>query len=48
MSAITNCTMLRGHGSVVLGSEMAGGISNVMISNCGSWFSGPISSASEK
>lgn len=32
--AITNCTMLRGHGGVVLGSEMAGGIRNVAISNC--------------
>ncbi|MBD0383807.1 glycoside hydrolase family 28 protein [Paenibacillus sedimenti] len=32
--AITNCTMLRGHGGVVLGSEMAGGIRNVVISNC--------------
>ncbi|MDD9266991.1 glycoside hydrolase family 28 protein [Paenibacillus sp. GCM10023248] len=31
---ITNCTMLRGHGGVVLGSEMAGGIRNVVISNC--------------
>jgi polygalacturonase len=32
--AITNCTMLRGHGGVVLGSEMSGGIRNVVISNC--------------
>ena len=31
---ITNCTMVRGHGGVVLGSEMSGGIRNVVISNC--------------
>ncbi|NOV01717.1 glycoside hydrolase family 28 protein [Paenibacillus planticolens] len=31
---ITNCTMLRGHGGVVLGSEMAGGIRNVVITGC--------------
>jgi len=31
---ITNCTMLNGHGGVVLGSEMSGGIRNVTISNC--------------
>ncbi|MNO81198.1 Polygalacturonase [compost metagenome] len=31
---ITNCTMMRGHGGVVLGSEMSGGIRNVTISNC--------------
>lgn len=31
---ITNCTMLHGHGAVVLGSEMSGDIRNVTISNC--------------
>ncbi len=31
---ITNCTLLHGHGGVVLGSEMSGGIKNVVISNC--------------
>lgn len=31
---ITNCTMLNGHGGVVIGSEMSGGIKNVVISNC--------------
>lgn len=31
---ITNCTMLSGHGGVVIGSEMSGGIKNIVISNC--------------
>lgn len=31
---ITNCTLERGHGGVVIGSEMSGGIKNVVISNC--------------
>lgn len=31
---ITNCTMIHGHGGVVLGSEMSGSIRNVTISNC--------------
>jgi len=31
---ITNCTMLSGHGGVVIGSEMSGGVKNVVISNC--------------
>lgn len=31
---ITNCTLERGHGGVVIGSEMSGGVSNVVISNC--------------
>jgi len=31
---ITNCTMLAGHGGVVIGSEMSGGVRNVVISNC--------------
>jgi len=32
--SITNCTMVHGHGGVVLGSEMSGSIRNVTISNC--------------
>jgi polygalacturonase len=31
---ITNCTMVHGHGGVVIGSEMTGGVRNVVISNC--------------
>ncbi len=31
---ITNCTMLNGHGGVVIGSEMSGGVRHVTISNC--------------
>jgi polygalacturonase len=31
---ITNCTMVHGHGGVVLGSEMSGDVRNVVISNC--------------
>lgn len=31
---ITNCVMLAGHGGVVVGSEMSGGVKNVVISNC--------------
>ncbi len=31
---ITNCTLERGHGGVVIGSEMSGGVKNVVISNC--------------
>lgn len=31
---ITNCTMLAGHGGVVIGSEMSGGVKRVTISNC--------------
>ena len=31
---ITNCHFLRGHGGVVLGSEMSGGIRNVVVSSC--------------
>lgn len=31
---VTNCTMHHGHGGIVLGSEMSGGIQNVTISNC--------------
>ncbi len=32
--AITNCTLERGHGGIVIGSEMSGGVKNVVISNC--------------
>lgn len=32
--AITNCTLARGHGGVVIGSEMSGNVQNVVISNC--------------
>jgi polygalacturonase len=31
---ITNCTMVHGHGGVVIGSEMSGGVRGVVISNC--------------
>ncbi len=31
---ITNCTMLKGHGGVVIGSEMSGGVKRIAISNC--------------
>lgn len=31
---ITNCTMLAGHGGVVIGSEMSGSVCKVTISNC--------------
>nr|WP_320058331.1 glycoside hydrolase family 28 protein [uncultured Bacteroides sp.] len=31
---ITNCTMLSGHGGVVIGSEMSGSVRKVVISNC--------------
>jgi polygalacturonase len=31
---VTNCTMLDGHGGVVIGSEMSGGVRKVTISNC--------------
>lgn len=31
---ITNCTMARGHGGVVIGSEMSGDVRNVAITNC--------------
>jgi polygalacturonase len=32
--SITNCTMLAGHGGVVIGSEMSGSVRNITISNC--------------
>jgi polygalacturonase len=31
---ITNCTMAHGHGGVVIGSEMSGGVRNITIANC--------------
>ncbi|MCL9663214.1 glycoside hydrolase family 28 protein [Paenibacillus hunanensis] len=31
---VVNCTMMHGHGGVVIGSEMSGDIRNVTISNC--------------
>ncbi len=31
---IANCTMLHGHGGVVIGSEMSGSVRNVAITNC--------------
>lgn len=31
---VTNCTMAHGHGGVVIGSEMSGGVKNVTVSNC--------------
>lgn len=31
---VANCTMLRGHGGVVIGSEMTGGVRGVVISDC--------------
>lgn len=31
---IANCTMVHGHGGVVIGSEMAGGVHNIVVSNC--------------
>ncbi len=31
---ITNCTMVHGHGGVVIGSEMSGSVRNVVIANC--------------
>jgi polygalacturonase len=32
--AVTNCTLLHGHGGVVIGSEVSGSIRNVAINNC--------------
>jgi polygalacturonase len=31
---ITNCAMFHGHGGLVIGSEMSGGVRNVAMSNC--------------
>lgn len=32
--AITNCTLERGHGGIVIGSEMSGRVENIVVSNC--------------
>jgi polygalacturonase len=32
--AVTNCTLVHGHGGVVIGSEISGSVRNVVISNC--------------
>src|SRR5439155_14935527 len=32
--AISNCTVLHGHGGVTIGSEMSGGVRNVSVRNC--------------
>ena len=32
--SIVNCTLLRGHGGIVIGSEMSGGVKSVVVSNC--------------
>lgn len=31
---VDNCTVFKGHGGFVVGSEMSGGVRNVMVSNC--------------
>lgn len=31
---VSHCTMVRGHGGVVIGSEMSGGVRSVLVSNC--------------
>lgn len=31
---VTDCTMAHGHGGVVIGSEMSGGVKNVKVENC--------------
>lgn len=31
---ITNCCLVHGHGGIVIGSEMSGGVRNVTVSNC--------------
>ena len=31
---VTNCTLVHGHGGVVIGSEISGSVRNVVISNC--------------
>jgi polygalacturonase len=32
--SVSNCTVLRGHGGVTIGSEMSGGVRNVTVRNC--------------
>jgi polygalacturonase len=36
---IKNCTMIEGHGGVVMGSEISGGVRNVFVQNC--WMNSP-------
>jgi polygalacturonase len=31
---VTNCTMIHGHGGIVIGSEMSGDVRNVTVANC--------------
>lgn len=31
---VTNCTFVHGHGGIVIGSEMSGGVRNMTVSNC--------------
>lgn len=31
---VDNCTVFKGHGGFVVGSEMSGGVKNIMVSNC--------------
>jgi len=31
---VANCVMMKGHGGVVIGSEMSGGVHNVTVANC--------------
>ncbi len=31
---VTNCTFVHGHGGIVIGSEMSGGVRNITVSNC--------------
>ncbi|MBD1420465.1 glycoside hydrolase family 28 protein [Sphingobacterium chuzhouense] len=31
---IDNCTVFKGHGGFVIGSEMSGGVKNILVSNC--------------
>lgn len=31
---VTNCTFVHGHGGIVIGSEMSGGVKNITVSNC--------------
>ena len=32
--AVTNCTFVHGHGGIVIGSEMSGGVRNMTVTNC--------------
>ena len=31
---VTNCTFVHGHGGIVIGSEMSGGVKNITVTNC--------------